>query len=73
MKINAIIAEYNPLHKGHEYLINYGKEITGADYTRVERNNGSKMVPASTPASMTLRSLNIPPITVPVSMKFGGI
>lgn len=35
MKINAIIAEYNPLHKGHEYLINYGKEITGADYTIV--------------------------------------
>ena len=35
MKINAIIAEYNPLHKGHEYLINKGKEITGADYTIV--------------------------------------
>lgn len=35
MTVNAIIAEYNPLHKGHEYLINRGKEITGADYTIV--------------------------------------
>ncbi|MDO4188353.1 MAG: nucleotidyltransferase family protein [Lachnospiraceae bacterium] len=35
MKVNAIIAEYNPLHKGHEYLIEKGKEITGADYTIV--------------------------------------
>jgi len=35
MKINAVIAEYNPLHKGHEYLINRGKEITDADYTIV--------------------------------------
>lgn len=35
MIVNAIIAEYNPLHKGHEYLINMGKKITGADYTIV--------------------------------------
>lgn len=35
MKINAIIAEYNPLHKGHEYLIKKGIEVTGADYTIV--------------------------------------
>lgn len=35
MKVNAIIAEYNPLHKGHEYLINKAKDITGADYTIV--------------------------------------
>lgn len=35
MKVNAIIAEYNPLHKGHEYLIQRGKELTGADYTVV--------------------------------------
>lgn len=35
MIVNAIIAEYNPLHKGHEYLINVGKELTGADYTIV--------------------------------------
>lgn len=35
MIVNAIIAEYNPLHKGHEYLINMGKELTGADYTVV--------------------------------------
>ena len=35
MIVNAIIAEYNPLHKGHEYLIQKGKEVTGADYTIV--------------------------------------
>ena len=35
MRVNAIIAEYNPLHKGHEYLINTGKMITDADYTIV--------------------------------------
>jgi len=35
MTVNAIIAEYNPLHKGHEYLIQKGKELTGADYTVV--------------------------------------
>lgn len=35
MTVNAIIAEYNPLHKGHEYLINRAKELTGADYTIV--------------------------------------
>ena len=35
MTVNAIIAEYNPLHKGHEYLINKAAELTGADYTIV--------------------------------------
>lgn len=35
MKVNAIIAEYNPLHIGHEYLIQRAKELTGADYTVV--------------------------------------
>lgn len=31
MITTAIIAEFNPLHKGHEYLINKAKELTGAD------------------------------------------
>ncbi len=31
MKITAIIAEYNPFHKGHEYQINEAKKVTGAD------------------------------------------
>ena len=32
MTIAAIIAEYNPFHNGHEYLIKKTKEETGADY-----------------------------------------
>lgn len=35
MTVNAIIAEYNPLHKGHEYLIQEGLRRTDADYTIV--------------------------------------
>lgn len=32
MTIAAIIAEYNPFHNGHEYMIQKAKEETGADY-----------------------------------------
>lgn len=32
MKVAAIIAEYNPLHNGHDFQINKAKELTGADY-----------------------------------------
>lgn len=32
MTIAAIIAEYNPFHNGHEYMIQKVKEETGADY-----------------------------------------
>ncbi|MCQ2540631.1 MAG: nucleotidyltransferase [Acetatifactor sp.] len=35
MKINAIIAEYNPFHTGHAYQIRDAKEATGADHTIV--------------------------------------
>lgn len=35
MSVTAIVAEYNPFHKGHEYLINRAREITGADYVLV--------------------------------------
>ena len=35
MKITGIIAECNPFHEGHKYLIRKSKEITGADYTVV--------------------------------------
>ena len=31
MKVAAIIAEYNPLHKGHTYHINSTKEISECD------------------------------------------
>lgn len=29
----GIIAEYDPFHNGHKYLIDYAKKITGAEYT----------------------------------------
>ena len=32
MTIAAIVAEYNPFHNGHEYMIRKVKEETGADY-----------------------------------------
>lgn len=35
MKVTAIIAEYNPFHKGHEYQLMHAKESTGADYILV--------------------------------------
>lgn len=35
MKVNGIIAEYNPFHNGHRYHIEKSKELTGADYTVV--------------------------------------
>jgi len=33
MKVNGIIAEYNPFHNGHKYHLSTAKEATGADYT----------------------------------------
>lgn len=35
MKIVGIVAEFNPFHKGHEYLITQAKKISGADYAVV--------------------------------------
>ncbi|MCD8326833.1 MAG: nucleotidyltransferase family protein [Lachnospiraceae bacterium] len=32
MKIAAVIAEYNPLHEGHQYHMEQTRQITGADY-----------------------------------------
>ncbi len=32
MKIAGIIAEYNPIHKGHQDQITYTREHLGADY-----------------------------------------
>ena len=31
MKTIGIIAEYNPFHQGHKYLIERAKEMTGAE------------------------------------------
>lgn len=33
MKINGIIAEYNPFHNGHRYQLEEARRQTGADYT----------------------------------------
>ena len=33
MKINGIIAEYNPFHNGHLYHLEESRRLTGADYT----------------------------------------
>ncbi len=35
MKVNGIIAEYNPFHNGHKFHIETSKAATGADYTVV--------------------------------------
>ena len=35
MKINGIIAEYNPFHNGHLFHLEESKRLTGADYTIV--------------------------------------
>ena len=33
MHVNGIIAEYNPFHNGHKYLLAEAKRSTNADYT----------------------------------------
>ena len=35
MKVNGIIAEYNPFHNGHKYQLETSRRLTGADYTVV--------------------------------------
>lgn len=35
MKVNGIIAEYNPFHNGHLFHLTESKRLTGADYTVV--------------------------------------
>lgn len=35
MKVNGIIAEYNPFHNGHKYQMDMSRRTTGADYTIV--------------------------------------
>ena len=32
MKVTGIIAEFNPLHKGHRYFLEHARAETGADY-----------------------------------------
>ena len=33
MKVNGIVAEYNPFHNGHAYQLQHAKEANDADYT----------------------------------------
>ena len=33
MKVNGIIAEYNPFHNGHKYQLEESRRQLGADYT----------------------------------------
>ena len=35
MRVNGIIAEYNPFHNGHKYHLSESKRVTGAKYTVV--------------------------------------
>ena len=35
MKVNGIIAEYNPFHNGHLYQLEESRHLTEADYTIV--------------------------------------
>ncbi len=35
MNILGIIAEFNPLHRGHSYLMEKAKQMSGANYTIV--------------------------------------
>ena len=35
MRVNGIVAEYNPFHNGHLYHLSESKRLTGADYTIV--------------------------------------
>ena len=35
MRVNGIIAEYNPFHNGHRYQMEESRRLTGADYTVV--------------------------------------
>lgn len=50
MSVTAIIAEYNPLHKGHEYLISEAKRITGSDFALIVMS--SDFVQRGAPAVM---------------------
>ena len=59
MKITGIIAECNPFHEGHKYLIRKSKEITGADYTVVLLSGDfvQRGAPAAEPKEKRTRNL----------------
>lgn len=50
MKVNGIIAEYNPFHNGHQYQLATAKQKTGADYTIVAMSGN--FMQRGTPAMM---------------------
>ena len=62
MKVNGVIAEYNPFHNGHKYQLEESKRLTGADYTIVvlssnfvQRGDPS-LIDKHTRAEMALRN-----------------
>ncbi|MDD5846862.1 MAG: nucleotidyltransferase family protein [Lachnospiraceae bacterium] len=59
MKITGIIAECNPFHEGHKFLIRKSKEITGADYTVVLLSGDfvQRGAPAAEPKEKRTRDL----------------
>ncbi|MGN0402670.1 MAG: nucleotidyltransferase [Acetatifactor sp.] len=72
MKINGIIAEYNPFHNGHKYHLETTRRLTGADYTvavisgNFVQRGGPALTDKHTRAEMALRNgadlvLELPP------------
>lgn len=40
MRVNGIVAEYNPFHNGHRYQLEESRRLTGADYTVIVMSGG---------------------------------
>lgn len=78
MKIAGVIAEYNPFHKGHQFHLDRGREITHADYVIVvmSGNYVQRGTPAMfdkyTRAEAALRSGADLVLELPVSVATGS-
>ena len=74
MRTVGIIAEYNPFHNGHQYQIQYTKEVLGADYTIVAMSGDfvqrgtPAMLPKHVCAEMALRGGADLVLELPVSV-----
>lgn len=62
MRVNGVIAEYNPFHNGHKYHLEESRRLTGADYTVVVisgnfiQRGDPALVDKHTRAEMALRN-----------------
>ena len=78
MKVAGVIAEYNPFHKGHQFHLDRGREITHADYVIVvmSGNYVQRGTPAMfdkyTRAEAALRSGADLVLELPVSVATGS-